>query len=138
MSDKKTLTFMLMDPPFEATRSTTALRLLQIAAERGYDINVLAYEGAVFLPFAGQAGHPNPIHGSDAPQENHPLPKEWINIVRDTAAAKGGKLDWINCGLCADERGVHEVVEGVRRGGPPALAAWLDQSDNTLIIPTRA
>jgi tRNA 2-thiouridine synthesizing protein D len=137
MSDKKTLTFMLMDPPFESTRSTTALRLMQIAAERGYDINVLAYEGAVYLPFSGQAGHPNPVHGNDLAQENHPLPKEWISILRDTAAARGGKLDWVNCGMCADERGAHEVVDGVRRGGPPALAAWLDSSDNTLIIPTR-
>ena len=90
MTDKKTLTFMLMDPPFESTRSTTALRLMQIAAERGYDIYVLAYEGAVYLPFNGQAGHPNPIHGNDVSQENHPLPKEWVKIIAQTAKANGG------------------------------------------------
>ena len=28
MSDRKTLTFALMDPPYENARSTTALRLL--------------------------------------------------------------------------------------------------------------
>jgi len=132
-----TLTFMLMDPPFESARSTTALRLLQIAAERGYDINVLAYEGAVYLPTNGQAGHPNPVHESDASQENHPLPKDWIKIIKRTAEAKGGKLDWVNCGLCADERGAHDCVEGVRRGGPPALAEWLGTSTNTLFIATR-
>ena len=49
MTDKKTLTFMLMDPPFESTRSTTALRMLQIAAERGYDLNVLAYVTVIFV-----------------------------------------------------------------------------------------
>ncbi len=138
MSDKKTLSFMLMDPPFEASRSTTALRLIQLAAQRGYDINVLAYEGAVYLPFAGQSGHPNPIHGNDVSQEDHPLPKNWISIIGDTAEANGGSLDWVNCGMCADERGVHDVVDRVRRGGPPALAGWIDSSDNTLIIPTRA
>lgn len=132
-----TLTFMLMDPPFESTRSTTALRLLQIAAKRGYDINVLAYEGAVFLPFNGQSGHPNPVHGNDVSQENHPLPKEWIKIISETAKANGGKLDWVNCGMCADERGAHDCVEGVRRGGPPALAGWMGSTTNTLIIPTR-
>lgn len=137
MTDKKTLTFMLMDPPFESTRSTTALRLLQIAAERGYNLNVLAYEGAVYLPFNGQAGHPNPIHGHDASEESHPLPKDWIRTIGETAEAKGGKLDWVNCGLCADERGAGDAVAGVRRGGPPALAAWMNESDNTLIIPTR-
>ena len=46
MADKKTLTFALMDAPFESARSTTALRLIDIAARRGYDINVFAYEGA--------------------------------------------------------------------------------------------
>jgi tRNA 2-thiouridine synthesizing protein D len=138
MSDKKTLTFMVMDPPFESTRSTTALRLMQIAAQRGHNINVLAYEGAVYLPFAAQGGHPNPIHGNDVSEENHPLPKEWIRIIGETAEQNGGKLDWVNCGMCADERGAHEVVANVRRGGPPALAEWLDKSDNTLIISTRA
>ena len=39
MADK-TLTFALMDPPFENGRTTTALRLMDIAAKRGYNINV--------------------------------------------------------------------------------------------------
>ncbi|MCO4747552.1 MAG: DsrE family protein [Proteobacteria bacterium] len=133
-----TLTFMLMDPPFEATRSTTALRLLQIAAERGYNLNVLAYEGAVYVPFAGQTGHPNPVHGHDVGEEDHPLPREWVRIIGETAASNGGSLDWVNCGMCADERGANDAVDGVRRGGPPALAAWMASSTNTLIIPTRA
>jgi tRNA 2-thiouridine synthesizing protein D len=54
MMGKKTLTFMLMDAPFENARTTTALRLIDIAARRGYDINVFAYEGAVYLPLAAQ------------------------------------------------------------------------------------
>jgi tRNA 2-thiouridine synthesizing protein D len=137
MSDKKSLSFVLMDPPFESSRSTTALRLLMFAAKRGYDINVLAYEGATYLPFSGQAGHPNGLHGHDVTEEDHPLPKQWVEAIRDTAAANGGALDWINCGLCADERGANDAVEGVRRGGPPALAGWLDSTDNTLVIATR-
>ena len=41
------LSFALMDAPFESARSTTALRLLAIAARRGCRIRVFAYEGAV-------------------------------------------------------------------------------------------
>ena len=63
MADNKTLTFALMDPPYENARSTTALRLIHIAAKRGYDINVFAYEGSVFLAFAKQKPHPNAMHG---------------------------------------------------------------------------
>ena len=59
----KTLTFALMDPPFENARSTTALRLIDIAVRRGHNVNVFAYEGAVCLPFAKQAPHPNAVHG---------------------------------------------------------------------------
>ena len=52
MAPKPTLTFVLMDPPYENARTTTALRLLDIAARRGYNLNVFAYEGAVYVPFS--------------------------------------------------------------------------------------
>ena len=51
--------------------------------------------------------------------------------------ATGAKLDWVNCGLCVDERGAQEAIAGVRRGGPPDFAAFVEASDNTLVIPTR-
>ncbi len=137
MADKKTLTFALMDPPYENARTTTALRLINIAAQRGYNINVFAYEGAVYLPFALQAAHPNAVHGRDAEEEDHPLPREWIAAVIKEAEKNGGKLDWVNCGLCVDERGAGDSIEGVRRGTPGDFWAMAEASDNTLVIPTR-
>ncbi len=137
MAEKKKLTFALMDAPFESARSTTAMRLLHIAAQRGYDINVFAYEGAVYLPFNGQQKHGNAFHESDADAENHPLPKDWVAEVRSVAQTHGGSLTWMNCGLCADERGAGDALEGVVRGGPPALVQWANESDNVLVIPTR-
>ncbi len=53
------------------------------------------------------------------------------------AGDNGGKLDWVNCGLCVDERGVGEAIEGVRRGTPGDLWKLAGESDNTLIIGTR-
>jgi len=137
MADKKTLTFAIMDPPYESARTTTALRLIDIAARRGYDINVFAYEGAVYVPFARQEAHPNAVHGHDVDEEDHPLPHEWINAIATTASANGGKLDWINCGLCVDERGMHEALDFVHRGSPADLWKWAEASDNTLVIPTK-
>ena len=49
----------------------------------------------------------------------------------------GGKIDWVNCGLCVDERGVNNAVEGTRRGGPPDLHMFVEISDNTLVIATK-
>ena len=136
MSKKSTLTFVLMDAPFESARTTTAMRLLDIAARRGYDINVFAYEGAVYLPFARQAQHPNAVHGHDVEEENHPLPKDWVSALIDEAASNGGCIDWANCGLCVDERGADEAVSEVRRGTPADLVDFAKRSDNTLVIPT--
>jgi tRNA 2-thiouridine synthesizing protein D len=137
MADKTTLTFAIMDAPFEDTRSTTALRLVDICARRGYNINVFAYEGAVYLPFARQEPHPNAVHGRDVEEEDHPLPREWVAAVIEAAAANGGTLDWVNCGLCVDERGAGETIEGVRRGTPGDFWKMAEASDNSLVIPTR-
>ena len=136
MADK-TLTFALMDAPYENARTTTALRLIDIAARRGYNINVFAYEGAVYVPFAQQAAHPNAVHGHDVEEEDHPLPKEWVSALIAETEKNGGKLDWVNCGLCVDERGATESVEGVRRGTPGDFWNMASGSDNTLVIPTK-
>lgn len=137
MTSKPELTFVLMDGPFESARTTTAMRLLDIAARRGYEINVFAYEGAVYLPFARQAPHANAVHGHDIDEEDHPLPKEWIAALMSEATANGGSVDWTNCGLCVDERGAGDSIDGVRRGTPADLLAFTRRSDNTLVIPTR-
>jgi tRNA 2-thiouridine synthesizing protein D len=136
MSSQKTLTFALMDPPFESARSTTALRLIDLALRRGHHVNVFAYEGAVSLAFAGQKAHANSVHGRDVADEDHPLTRDWIAALRDAAKARDAKLEWANCGLCVDERGAEPAIEGTRRGTPADLARFIEESDNTLVIPT--
>ena len=137
MSDRKTLTFLLMDPPYENPRSTTALRFVDAAVRRGYDVNVFAYEGAVLLPYAKQAPHPNAAHGRNAEEENHPLPRKWIAALQAAAERNGSTLRWVNCGLCVDERGAGESIPGISRGGPADFWKMSLASDNTLVIPTK-
>lgn len=134
---KKKLAIGIMDAPYENARSTTALRLLDIAARRGHDVTVFAYEGAVGLTFAKQAPHANAVHGRDAAQEDHPNPKDWIAALMTEATARGGKIDWINCGLCVDERGMGEWIEGARRGTPGDFWKAAEESDNSLVIATK-
>lgn len=137
MAARKSLTFVLMDPPYENARTTTALRLMDIAITRGYDINVFAYEGAVNVAFAKQTPHANAVHGRDTAEEDHPNPREWVTALFTEAEKKGTKIDWVQCGLCVDERGAGEYVAGPRRGSPADLAKFVETSDNTLVIPTR-
>ena len=132
-----TLTFVLNDPPYENARTTTALRLIDRALRRGHHVNVFAYEGAVALPFAKQAAHANPVHGRDAAAEDHPTTKDWIAALFAEAERHQVKLDWVNCGLCVDERGVAEAIPGTRRGSPADLAKFVEASTNVLVIPTK-
>ena len=136
MLGKKTLTFMLMDAPFETARTTTALRLIDTAARRGYDINVFAYEGAVCLPLKDQAPHANPVKGTTLEEEEHPNTKNFVAALLELGR-ESPHLNWINCGLCVDERGAANVVEGVKRGSPADFFKMVSESTNTLVIPTR-
>jgi tRNA 2-thiouridine synthesizing protein D len=131
-----TLTFLLMDAPFEATRTATAMRLIDMTLERGINVNVFAYEGAVYLPLAAQTAHPNAVHGRDAAEEDHPLPREWIAALMNKADERGLRFDWVNCGLCVDERGAAASIDGVRRGTPADFWAMASASVSSLVIPT--
>jgi tRNA 2-thiouridine synthesizing protein D len=136
MASKTALTFLLMDPPFESARTLTAFRLIQAALTQGHDVKVFAYEGAVSLSFARQTAHANAVHGHDAAQEAHPLPREWIASLQGEAARRGARLEWVNCGLCVDERGVAEAIVDVKRGSPADFWKMVNESGNALVIPT--
>jgi tRNA 2-thiouridine synthesizing protein D len=127
-----TLTLALMDPPYESANSTTALRIISAALEKGIDVNVFAYEGAVCLPLKDQAPHANPVKGTTVEQEEHPTTKSFVSSLLAM-----GNLTWVNCGLCVDERGATNVVDGVKRGSPADFFKMVSESTNTLVIPTK-
>ena len=131
------LTFLIMDGPYENERTVTAFRLVDSALKKGHDVTVFAYEGAVSLTFAKQAPHANAVHGRDLAQEDHPLPKDWAAALLKTAQENGRKLEWVNCGLCVDERGVGEAIPGAKRGSPGDFWKAAEASHNALVIATR-
>ena len=65
------------------------------------------------------------------------LTKDLIAAVMATAERAGTKFDWVNCGMCVDERGADQAIPGVRRGSPADLLKMAQESDNTLVIGTR-
>jgi tRNA 2-thiouridine synthesizing protein D len=129
-----TLTIALMDPPYETETTTTALRIVDAALRKGHNVNVFAYEGAVNLTMAEQAPHPNPVKGTSVEEEQHPTTKDWIAALFRSA---DGRLNWVNCGLCVDERGAGNWIEGPVRGAPAAFAEWTKTSDATIVVPTK-
>lgn len=133
----KTLTVCIMEPPYESANSTTSMRIIDAALHKGFNVNVLAYEGAVSLTVKDQKPHPNPVHGTSVEEEKHPTTRQLVAGLFELAKEKGVKLDWINCGLCVDERGAGNWIEGPRRGGPADFLKWAQESDATLVVPTK-
>src|SRR5260370_41992025 len=135
MMEKK-LTLALMDPPYESANSTTALRIISAALEKGIHVNVFAYEGAVCLPMKDQAPHANPVKGTTVDQEDHPTTKDLVAALFELGRGEA-KLTWVNCGLCVDERGASNWIDGVRRGGPADFHPMAMESTKTLVLPTK-
>lgn len=137
MPSDKSLTFLLMDAPYEQARTATAFRLLATALKLGFGVRVFAYEGAVSLPVTQQKPHANAIHGRSLEDEAHPTPHFWVSALMQLALERGKEFEWVNCGLCVDERGATEVVSGVRRGSPADFWKMVSETTNALVIPTR-
>jgi tRNA 2-thiouridine synthesizing protein D len=133
----KTMTVAIMDPPYESARSATALRLVAAALEKGCSVTVFAYEGAVNMTMKEQKPHENSVHGNSCEAEQHPTTKDWVGALFSLAKSKGVKLDWINCGLCVDERGAGNWIDGPRRGSPKDFVTASLASDQTLVIPVK-
>ncbi|HSE42731.1 MAG TPA: DsrE family protein [Acidobacteriota bacterium] len=133
----KTITIAIMDPPYESANTTTAFRLIDAALNAGLNVKVFAYEGAVTLTLKAQQPHANPVKGTSLEEEQHPTTKDWIASLLKLAKSKGVQLDWVNCGLCVDERGAGDWIEGPRRGSPKDFYEASIASDATVVIPTK-
>jgi len=133
---ERTLTLALMDPPYESANSTTALRLISAALAQGINVNVFGYEGAVCLPLKDQAPHANPVKGTTVEEEDHPTTKAFVSALL-AIGKEQPRLTWVNCGLCVDERGAANVVDGIKRGSPADFFKMAAESTNTLVIPTK-
>src|SRR5512134_2364276 len=114
---ERSLTVAIMDAAYEAAASTTAFRIIAAALEKGIAVNVFAYEGAVSLTGKDQAPHANPVKGTSVEEEEHPTTKDLVAGLL-ALGRSGPTLTWVNCGLCVDERGAGNVIDGVKRGSP--------------------
>jgi len=83
-----------------------------------------------------QAQHANPVKGTTVEQEDHPNTKNFVSALLKLGG-QSPLLTWVNCGLCVDERGATNVVDGVKRGSPADFLKMASESVNTLVIPTR-
>jgi tRNA 2-thiouridine synthesizing protein D len=132
----RTLTIVLMDPPYESANTTTAFRIIASALKKKIKVNVFAYEGAVSLSSRDQMPHANPVKGTTIEEEQHPTTSRFVAALFELAD-DATHLNWVNCGLCVDERGANNSIDGVKRGSPADFLRMSQESTNTLVIPTK-
>jgi len=132
----RTLTIVLMDPPYESANTTTAFRIIASALKKKIKVNVFAYEGAVSLSSRDQVPHANPVKGTTIEEEQHPTTSRFVAALFELAD-ETVQLNWVNCGLCVDERGANNSIDGVKRGSPADFLRMAQESTNTLVIPTK-
>ena len=94
MSNKSALTFAVMDPPYESSRTATFFGFSTSLRVADTTIRVFAYEGAAALAFEQQRPHGNAVHKHSVEEENHPLPKNWV-----TAIQVGSRTKWWSAGV---------------------------------------
>jgi len=133
---EKRLTLALMHPPYQSATSTTAFRIISAALSKGIHVNVFAYEGAVCLALKDQAPHANPVKGTTVEEEEHPTTRAFVSSLLEVGNGNP-LLTWVNCGLCVDERGAANAVDGVKRGSPADFLKMAQESTTTLVIPTK-
>jgi hypothetical protein len=69
-------------------------------------------------------------------EEEHPTTKAFVASLLDIGK-DSPQLTWVNCGLCVDERGAANAVDGVKRGSPADFLKMALESTNTPVIPTK-
>ncbi len=133
---EKRLTLALIEPPYESANSTTAFRIISAALNKGIPVNLFAYEGAVCLALRDQAPHANPVKGTTLEEEDHPTTRAFVSSLLEVGNGNP-LLTWVNCGLCVEERGAANAVDGVKRGSPADFLKMAQESTNTLVITTK-
>jgi|UniRef100_A0A7C3QR62 tRNA 2-thiouridine synthesizing protein D len=114
---------------------TTVLRLAEKLLERDIEVNIWAFEEAVTLTNREQVEHSEPPSLRKVIGDKHAYVGKFIDqLLR--AGLHTGKLDWVTCILCAQERGVeHHQMNGVIVGTLGDLWKFVRSADQVIAIP---
>lgn len=98
MAERKTLHITVTAGPYGSEGPVSVFRLVDAALDRGYDVNVLAYEDAVLLTAKAQVQHDDPVwkdktfHHTDAGKA-HSTTAEFVRRLLDKGRGEP-RLTW--------------------------------------------
>ena len=139
MTSRKTLMLAIMDVPYESADSTTALHIIDAALKEGHNVRVFAYGRAVNLTTKTQQPHANRVKETSVEEERQTATKDRAASLFQLAKQQGVKLDWVNCGLCVDDREAGDWSEGLRPVGIKDLvdASLGSEATMVILVPTK-
>ena len=132
----KTVTFVLATSAYQREAPTTMMRLIERLLQKGINCNVWCFEEAVTLTNNAQMEHMEPGSLQKVLGEKHSYVGKYVDMLL-RAGLHGGKLDWVTCILCAQERGVfHHQMGGSIIGTLGDLWKFIRNSEKVICIPT--
>ena len=129
MIEHRTFFIGLIGAPYASDLFTTAVRLAAAAVGQGHHVTVWTCGYATALTQRGM--------GQTKPRN----PWAWEPTTPSTAArvqrllgSSDGRLDWLVCGFCAQERGAVDQIPQVRVRPPSGFVRRADAADVCLVL----
>lgn len=124
----------VMGAPYESELCTTVLRFAQEAITRGDYLQVWTCGGATSLTVKalGDTKPRNPIeivNGKD--DARYP---STAALVRDLIGSAQGRLEWLVCRHCMEERGCTEQIDAVKVQPPFKFVQHMNRADRSLVL----
>lgn len=129
----KSLFFGVMGAPYESDLCTSLLRMVSEALECGHTITVWTCGGATALTRTalGETKPKNLLDLLAGEDRSYPSTAALVGaMVRESA----GRLQWLVCRHCAEERGAMDQIPEARIQPPLRFAEYLERSDVPVIM----
>lgn len=127
--DQQTLLFVLVGAPFESDMLATLFRVVEEALVQGHKVVVWAcgYATAVTLRTLGERKPRNPFQwDADYPST--------ARLVCELWRRGEGRLEWLVCRQCLEERGATEQIDEVKVQAPFRVLDYLQSADVRLVL----
>jgi sulfur relay (sulfurtransferase) complex TusBCD TusD component (DsrE family) len=133
IDDGSALLFGVMGAPYESELSTSLLRMVSEALDGGYRITVWTCGGATTLTRAA-LGDVKPKNLLDLLTGSALLYPSTAALIGGMVRASAGRLQWLVCRHCAEERGALDQIAEARIQPPLRFAEHLERCDVPVIM----
>jgi len=122
-----------MGAPYESELCTTIVRMVNQALLIGHDVIVWTCGGATTLTLKslGEVKPKNLLDMAMGREVDYPSPAA---VMRELLETSEGRLQWLVCRHCMEERGGGEQMAGIKIQPPFKFLEYLNRADVSLVM----